>query len=831
MIVKSIQHDLKLPDHSVDDIEVIVDNPLGEGGGIEGVDLVDDQGYPLGEAVPQEGVADVMPAHGANLAEYLDDDQRRELISELKAQLDADKSSRADWERTYTDGLDLLGIKIEDRSFPWPHACGVTHPMILESAVRFQSKASVRLFPAKGPAMVRVFGSQDDDTLNASRRVADDLNFYCLEKMPEYYPDSEQLLFSLAVCGSAFRKVYFDPIKARPCAHFVAAKDFFMPSGFPHLESCPRYTERMRFGSGDVRRFMASGYYRDASFDPSPVELDAAEQKEAELSGHQPASEHNELVTLYEMHTDLDLPGFEDAAPLPYVVTWEEKSLECLGIYRNWLEDDPRQRKTVSYVHYRYVPGLDDYGWGLIHLIGGIAKSSTSILRQLVDAGTLANLSGGLKARSLRIKLDDGPIAPGEWRDVDVAGSAKLADSLFPLPYKEPSQTLLALFGSLVQEGKEFASIADLDISAGASNAPVGTMLALIERAAEVITAVQARLHQSFKGELNLLATIIRRYDSANGYDYPPATGRREDKQADYSRAWSIRPVADPSAATTAQRVMQYQGAMTFSQQAPQLYDLSKLHRDMLSNLGIDNPEDLVPDRQAQPLDPVSENMAIVNGKPVKAFEYQNHEAHIGTHQPFIQDQSLQQMLSQSPTGAAVNAAMAAHIAEHVAFAYRREIEGQLGVPLPPFGEPLPPEVEQQVSQLEAQASAKMAAQHAAEAAAQAAQQQQQDPAFQLEQERVRIEGARVEESKRASQAKEALAAQKITLDAQGKAAAQQTTDAKARADVALDAQELALENEKLKAEVLEMRGKLEIEKQKLELLEKQAQQRLGGAQ
>jgi hypothetical protein len=807
----------------------------GAGGVDVGVDVdVELEGDPslAGLAAEPELPA---PPHDANLADYLVEEDQKALVSDLQELFDADLSSRSDWEKAYTDGLDLLGIKTEDRDWPWDGACGVAHPMILESAVRFQSKASVRLFPAKGPADVRVFGQQDDETLAAARRVADDLNYTCTEKMSEYFPDTEQLLFALPIAGSAFRKIYYDPILQRTSACFIKADDFVMPSDFANLETCPRYAHRMHASAPEIAQLQAMDFYsREAEITPESVELTKASEKEAELIGIRPASDHNEILDLIEMHTALDLPGFEDpAGPLPYVFTWESKQGVLLSIRRNWDEADPRRQKRLHFVHYRYVPGLSAYGYGLIHLIGGIAKSSTSLLRQLIDAGTLSNLPGGLKARTLRIKGDSTPIAPGEWRDVDVPG-AKISDSLHPLPYKEPSQVLLALYSSLVQEGKEFASIADLDVSAASANAPVGTILALLERASEVITAVQARLHAAFKQELRMIADCIRRYDS-DRYDYPPAGVPAEQKKADYARRWAIRPVSDPSSSTTAQRVMQLQAAMQFAQAAPQIYDIPALHRAMLSTLGIEPPEDLVPDKKAQPLDPVGENMAILNSKPVQAFEFQDHQSHIAVHMTFAQDGQMQQMLSQSPLANSVNAAMAAHIAEHVAFEYRKQIEEQLGTPLPPLGEPLPPEIEQQIAPLEAAAAQKLSAKRSAEQAQKKAEEQAQDPVFQLEQKRVGIEEQRVQVQAKTAAADVAVKQSRAETERMKALANVRSSDeqnrtdaAKVEADVLSTQAKLELENERLKAEVLKMRGDLAVAQEELDLKRQELNQRGG---
>ena len=745
-------------------------------------------------------VADGAPPFDANLAAWLDDDEQRRLVGELAEALDSDEQSRADWIRVYKSGLDLLGVKVDERTEPWAGSCGVTHPMILESAVRFQSKASVRLFPAKGPASVRVYGSQSDEVLEASRRVAHDLNYYCTEKMPEYFSDTETLLFHLPVAGSAFRKVYYDAGLARPCAHFIDASDFIMPAGFPNLETCPRYTELLHKSHSEVRRLAAQGYYLDLDTDSlTTPEQTEVEDKESQLTGFRPSASHSELVVLCEMHCDLELPQFEaEGLPLPFVITWEKSTRKLLAVRRNWREPDPLRRKIMHYVHYRYVPGLDSYGWGLVHLIGGLAKGTTSILRQLVDAGTLANLLGGFKSRQFRIKGEDKPIAPGEWRDVDLPGG-KISEGLFPLPYKEPSTVLMNLYNSLVAEGKEFASIADLDISTASANAPVGTILALIERASEVITAVQARLHASFKQELNLLAECVREYD-ADAYDYDVEGKPRSVKRSDYARRWQIRPVSDPSTATTAQRVMQLQAAMQFSAQAPQIYDVPRLHREMLSTLGVDPPEDLVPEEKAIPMDPVSENMAMLTSKPIKAFEYQDHKAHLGVHMAAMQDQELQQMLAQSPLAASVQNAAAAHVAEHVAMQYRKEIEEQMGVPLPPVGTPLPPEIEEQLAAIQAQAASKLAQKRQAEAQQKQAEEVRQDPVFQLEKEKLELEKAKLQVKSQTDQAALQIKARAAQASGQQAAAQAQAARMKAQADAA--ATQSRMQSEQMRAQL-----------------------------
>ena len=783
------------------------------------------------------------PAFDENLAKWLTEDEQRRIVDELSEAFDSDDLSRADWIRTYKNGLDLLGVKIEERNEPWCGACGVTHPMILESAVRFQSKASVRLFPSRGPAQVRVYGAQPEDVLAASRRVAHDLNYYCTEKMPEYFSDTETLLFHLPVAGSAFRKVYFDASLGRPCAHFIDAADFVMPAGFPNLETCPRYTELLHTSHSAVRRLAAQGYYLPFDTDRlATPDLTEVEEKEAQLTGFRPSSTHSELVTLCEMHTDLELPQFdEDAVPLPYVITWVKHTAgasggKLLSIRRNWREADSLRRKILHFVHYRYVPGLDSYGWGLIHLIGGLAKGTTSILRQLVDAGTLANLLGGFKSRQFRVKGEDKPIAPGEWRDVDLPGG-KISEGLFPLPYKEPSTVLMNLYNSLVAEGKEFASIADLDISTASANAPVGTILALIERASEVITAVQSRLHASFKQELNLLTECIREYDS-DAYDYEVEGQPRSIKRTDYARRYQIRPVSDPSTATTAQRVMQLQAAMQFSAQAPQIYDVPKLHREMLATLGVDPPEDLVPAEETTPLDPVSENMAIITSKPVKAFEYQDHAAHIAVHQTAMEDPGVQQMLASSPLAGSIQGAASAHLAEHIAMEYRKQIEEQMGVPLPPMGVPLPPEIEEQLAGIQAQAATKLAQKRAAEAQQKEAQAKQDDPVFQLEQQKLKLEEAKLQQKDKKEQAELQIKAQHVQAQAAVSQATAQGQQMKAQSDAQIaqsrlqsEQQRTALESQKLQAEAAAIQQTAQAQQQAAMMKAQAEQARVQGQQ
>ena len=673
---------------------------------------------------------------GANLADFLPDGDVNKIALDLRAAIDEDRQSRREWEDALTKGLDLLGIKEEERATPWPGACGVVHPMILEAAVRFQSKTVIRLFPATGPAQAKIQGETDSVKIAQGQRVADDVNYWLTERMAEYRDETEQMLFALPIDGSSFKKIYYDPLLKRPVAQYVPANDFLMPYGFPNLESCPRYTHVLKKGLGDVLQLQESGFHRNINLARNPPVLDRLEEKVSRLAGIQPSYTRNDLLTLWECTTDLII---ENEKSRSYVVTIESETNRVLSIYRNWRQDDAEARKVISFVHYRYVPWKGPYGLGLIHLIGGIGRSSTSILRQLVDAGTLSNLPGGLKSKTLRIKGDNDPIQPGEFRDVDVP-AGKIADSIAFLPYKEPSAVLFQLLQMLVEEGKSFASIAELDIATSSQNAPVGTVLALIERATEVITAVQGRMHIGLGRELKLVAEIIRD-NTGPEYHYPPANNiPKSAKFDDYHSGVTVIPVSDPAAATTAQKIMEYQAALQLSAQAPQLYDLPLLHRSMIQVLGIDNADQIVPDKTStDPMDPVAENMALLTSKPVKAFQWQNHQAHIQVHQSFMQDPKIQQALAQNPLAPSIQQASAAHINEHLAFQYRQQIEQMTGAPLPPLGAKLPAEAEEQLSNLVAAAAQKVLQSNQAQAQQAQQQQQQQDPVLQLQQQELQL--------------------------------------------------------------------------------------------
>jgi len=692
--------------------------------------------------------------HDENLAELMRDDDLEKLGSELVEQFLSDRNSRKEWAETYIKGLDLLGMKIEERQEPWAGASGVFHPMLTEAVVRFQAQAMGELMPASGPVRSKIVGKMTPDILKQSQRVQTELNYLITEEMPDYREEMEQLLFKLPLAGSAFKKVYFDPINNVPCSVFVPAEDFVVSYGASNLRTCPRYTHVMRRTVNEVRKMQVSGFYRDVDLPEPTKEVTDIEEKYIEMSGVEAGYEDDDRHMLLEMHVDLDLPepfGDPDGIARPYVVTVDKASRIVLAVRRNWDEDDETYKKRMHFVHYPYLPGMGFYGTGLTHLIGSIARSATSILRQLIDAGTLSNLPGGLKDRSVRVKGDNTPIMPGEWRDADVT-SGTLREALFPIPYKEPSGVLYQLLGNLVEEGRRIGSVADIQIGDVSPQAPVGTTLALLERSLKVMSGVQARLHAALKLELRLLARIVHEYmDETYLYEVDGDFNRKED----FDGRVDVIPVSDPNAATMAQRIMQYQAALQLSQQAPQLYDMGKLHRQMLEVLGIQDADDIVKlPEDLKPKDPVAENMAILKQEPVKAFLYQDHEAHIAAHMAAAQDPKIQQIVGQSPFAAAIQSAMAAHVTEHVAMAYRRKMEEQLGVALPPEDEPLPEDVEVQLSAAVAQAAGKLLQQNQAEAAQQQAQQQEQDPLTQIQKAELEIKRMQTEHTIQMDRAK-----------------------------------------------------------------------------
>ena len=700
------------------------------------------------------------PKFEKNLAEDMDEGDLQLLSDEILDMIQGDLDSRKEWEKTYKEGLELLGLQIDERTEPWDGACGVYHPILAESVVRFQSETILETFPASGPVKTKILGKVTPAKEQAASRVQEDMNYELTEVMVEYRNEHEKLLWSLPIVGSAFKKVYFDPSLGRQTSIFISAEDIIVPYGATDLFSAPRISHRMRKTPNHLKKLQVSGFYRDIDFEEPAMNVTEIQKKKDEEMGVNIIDDDRYL--LYEVHIDYDLPGYEDedGIALPYVITLASTG-EVLSIRRNWNEDDELQEKRMHFTHYVYVPGFGFYGFGLIHLVGGFAKSATSILRQLVDAGTLSNLPGGFKSKDLRVKGDDTPIAPGEWRDVDVTGLT-IKDSIVPLPYKEPSATLFSLMNTIVEEGRKFASVADLKVGDMSNQAPVGTTLAILERTLKVMSAVQARVHEAMKHEFKLISAIVRDY-TPDSYDYE-VDGSRKAKQADYDTT-EVIPVSDPNASTMAQRVVQYQAALQLAQSAPQLYDLPQLHRQMLEVLGIKNVPKLIPIEEDQkPKDPVSENMALLTGKPIKAFLYQDHEAHIMVHLNAMQDPKMQQIMGQNPQAQTMQAALQAHVAEHVAFQYRIEIEKMLGVPLPPPDEPLPEDVEVELSRVIAAASAKLLQKDQAEAQQQQAQQAQQDPLVQMQQKELAIKEGELQRKIAKDQTDAQLKEQDISL-------------------------------------------------------------------
>jgi len=752
--------DLEIEDTDAQEIEVEIVNPDAvsietEDGGV----IVDFEGSFTEELMG--------PEHDANLAEFIDESVLQSMASELVEDFESDRESRRDWARAYVKGLDLLGMKIEERSQPWQGASGVFHPVLTEAVVRFQAQAMGELFPASGPVRTKIMGKLTPEKTDQADRIQTEMNYLLTEEMTEYRDETEQMLFKLPLAGSAFKKVYYDPLEDRPVAMFVPAEDFVASYGASDLASCPRYTHTMKKTSNEILELQVAGFYRDVDLpDPEP-DFSDIQEKYDELDGEHAVIEDDDRHTILEMHVTMNMPEeFDDPDGIarPYVITIDKTSREILAIRRNWYEDDRKKKKRLHFVHYKYLPGLGFYGTGLIHLIGGLAKSATSILRQLIDAGTLSNLPAGLKARGLRIKGDDTPLMPGEFRDVDVPGGA-IRDSITFIPYKEPSSVLYSLLGNIVEEGRRIGSVADIQVGDMNSQAPVGTTLALMERSMKVMSGVQARMHAAMKNELRLLARIIR--------DYMPAEYAYEmdgdfDRQRDFDARVDVIPVSDPNAATMSQRIMQYQAALQLSQQAPQLYDMGKLHRQMLEVLGIQDADDIIKlPEDIKPADPVTENMMLLKQEPVKAFKYQDHEAHIAVHMAAMQDPKMRELVGQSPFAQAIGQAMAAHVTEHVAFQYRREIEKMLGVEMPNEDQPLPEDIEIEVSRLAKDAAEKLLQKDQMEAQQQQIQQQQQDPVVQMQQMELQMKQQELQHKIQMDTAKLQLDAERISAENQ----------------------------------------------------------------
>jgi len=736
-------------------LEIEIEDPESVKIGIDGVEI---------ELMPEPETADTFDA---NLAEYMDKGELQSLASDLISLVDADINSRKDWTDMFVKGLEVLGMKYEERTEPWNGACGVYSPLLTEAAIRFQSEMITETFPAQGPVKTQIIGAIDRLKEEAAERVRDDMNYMLTERMIDYRSEHERMLYSLGLSGSAFKKIYPNPSTELPAAPFVPAEDLIMPYGASNVYTAERVTHVMRKTENEIKKLQVAEFYRDVELGEPVRFFTDIEKKKAEEQGY--TLTDDDRYQVLEIHVDWDMPGYEDEVPLPYVVTVERGTQTVLAIRRNWEEDDKKKLKRQHFVQYTYIPGFGAYGLGYIHLIGGYARAGTSIIRQLVDAGTLSNLPGGLKSRGLRIKGDDTPIAPGEFRDVDIP-SGSVRDNIMPLPYKEPSQVLSMLLERITEEGRRLAAIADLKISDMSAQAPVGTTLAILERQLKTMSAVQARVHASLRMEFKLLKGIIRDFLPSE-YPYTPEGGDRSVKQADYDVV-EVIPVSDPNAATMAQRIMQYQAALQLAQGAPQIYDLPQLHRQMLEVLGIKNADKLVaiPEDQ-KPQDPVTENMNVLRGKPIKAFAYQDHEAHLMTHQSFMQDPKVMSTVGQNPMAQGMMAALMAHIAEHAAFAYRAQVEMALGVPLPTLDTndeaPIAPEDEKALAPLIAAAAQRTMVQNQAMAAQMQAQQQAQDPTIQMQQAELQLKQAEMQRKAQNDQMDFQIAQGKLQLEQQ----------------------------------------------------------------
>jgi hypothetical protein len=757
-------------------------------------------------------------AFDSNLALTLDEAQLREVGTQLIADIDADKVSRQDWEEAYRKGLNLLGMKTEEMSVPWPGACGLFSTLIPEAVVRFQSNAIMEIFPPSGPAKADIIGEITEEREKQAQRVVAEFNYQLVEKMEDYRPETEKLLFGLATCGSAFRKLYPDPITGEPAARYIPAEKFIVPYGAVSLRKSPRYTEMFTISKNELHKLQVSGFYRDAHVDESIPIPSSLQDKKDEINREDPPPTCEGEIDLYECHADIDIGEDPDGIALPYIVTLDPSGT-VIGVYRNWREDDPYKQKILWYVDYSYVPGLGFYGYGLLHLIGASAKAATMILRQLIDAGTLANLPGGLKAKGLRMKGDSSPIRPGEWREADVSGM-KLSESFMPLPYKDPSTVLLALLQNVVEEGRKLGSIADVEIGDVSAQAPVGTTLAIMDRAMKVMSAVQARLHNSMRLEFRILARLIRE-SKKDTYDYE-VDGPREIKKSDFDDRIDVLPVSDPNAATLPQRVTQYQSAIQMSATAPQIYNLPLLHRKMLEVLGIRDADRIVPDKESiPPLDQVTENQMISNMQPVKVYEWQPHEQHMQILEAYIKDPATAAALGQNPNANAIFAAAQAHYAEHYGFKYRQDMARELGVPLPSMDEPMPPEIEQNIAPAIAEAARRLAGKHTAEAAAKEAQAKAQDPVLQMQQAELQLKAKAIEGKNAFEQMKIQAdlkkAADKNVIEMERiKANERQTAESaidkneQFLAEMKLQYKQFMLEQERTRVEIAEMLAKIQ---------------------
>ena len=793
---KGIDSELGENEDEISELEIEIVNP-------ESVTL--DDGSVEITIIPDADIGD-MTEFDINLAEVLDESHLKEISDDLVGNITTDIDSRKEWADTFVKGLDVLGFKYEERTDPWEGACGVYSTVLAEAAIRFQAETMSETFPAAGPVRVKVIGEETREKLDASMRVKADMNYQLTENMVEYRPEHERMLYSLGLAGSAFKKVYYDPTLGRQVAIYIPAEDVIVPYGASHIETAERVTHVMRKTKNEIRKLQSVGFYRDIELgNPQPYHSDIEERK-AEEGGFSITDDNR--YTIYEVHTDIVIDGLDDSEDdiaKPYIVTIERGTGEILSIRRNWVESDELCKKRQHFVHYVYVPGFGFYGLGLIHIIGGYAKAGTSLIRQLVDAGTLSNLPGGLKSRGLRIKGDDTPIEPGEWKDVDVP-SGSIRDNIMPLPYKEPSQTLLQLLNQITNEGRRLGAISDMNISDMSANAPVGTTLALLERTLKPMAAVQARVHYAMKQEFKMLKEIMAEY-APSEYGYKPVTGVESAIADDYAMV-DVIPVSDPNSSTMAQRVVQYQAVLQMAQQAPQIYDLPQLHRQMIEVLGVKNADKLVPtEDDIKPTDPISENMNALNGKPLKAFIYQDHDAHIAAHVSFMQDPSVAQMIGQNPQANRIMASLQAHIAEHLGFSYRKQVEDKLGAPLPAPNTELPEEIELQLSRAVATATSQLTQQKQKEAAQQEALQKAQDPVMQMKQAELQIRGQEVQRKAQKDQAELQIKAADLQLKAQ-----------KQEVDKILNTTKLELQEAEQETDKILDTTKLEIEERKVEL-------------
>jgi len=792
---EDISVDLLIPDPSSDPV-VVVET---EDGGM----LID---FDPREDVGEDSEFD------DNLADFMEDRELGRLSSELVSLAKSDLDSRKDWEETYIKGLEQLGMKIEDRSTPWPGACGVQHPILAEAVVRFQAQTITEIFPNSGPVKIKMLGKMTPAKEKQALRVKEYMNYLITEEMPEYRSETEKMLFNLALAGSAFRKVYWDPSMGRPCSMFIPAEELLVSYGSPSLEMAERITHVMKKGFNEVRKLQVSGFYRDVELGDGRDDQTSIEEKYDDLTGDSPSFSADDRHTLYEMHVDWDLAGFEDenngeetGVALPYVITVDVGSSEILSIRRNWIEGDEFKRRRNHFVHYEYLPGMGFYGFGLIHLIGGMAKSATSLLRQLVDAGTLSNLPGGLKARGLRIKGDDSPIMPGEFRDVDVPGGA-IRDNITFLPYKDPSNVLHELLKNIVEEGRRFASISDMNISDMNQQAPVGTTLAIIERSMVSMNAIQARIHYAMKKEFKILSRIVRDY-LPEDYEWEVDDGEMM-KTKDFDGRLDVIPVSDPNSSTMAQRIMQYQAALQLASTAPNIYNLSELHRQMLDVLGIQDADVIVPtDDDVKAVDPVSENMNLMKTDPVKAFMWQDHEAHIQVHMDAAQDPKMLAIMQNSPKAKEIEAALSAHVLEHLGFKYRREIENELGVELPPLELPLPKEIEVKLSSLVAEAGSRLLGRDVAEMQLKEQMEKMEDPVVKQQNRQLDIDESKVTSKMQTDAARIAAdlkkAALRAEVDRERISSAELIKGIEIGVDSSIDVQKLALEKKKNEAKEL----------------------------